>query len=54
MSDPWRSDADVEDDWVEETTGPGAGNPPDPEELDGGDEDDSDLWGDDDLDDDAA
>ncbi|HET7744209.1 MAG TPA: hypothetical protein VFK76_05650 [Gaiellaceae bacterium] len=53
MSDPWQDDADVEDDWEEELTGPAGRNPLDPEEL-GADDDDADLWDADDLDGDAA
>lgn len=53
MSDPWQDDADVEDDWEEELTGPAGGNPLDPEGL-GADDGDADLWDADDLDGDAA
>jgi len=52
MSDPWQDEADAEDDWEGESTGPAGGSPLDPEELEE-DEDDSELW-DDEPDDDAA
>jgi hypothetical protein len=51
MSDPWQEDAEVEDDWEEELTGPAGGNPLDAEELEG---DDPDLWADEPHDDDVA
>lgn len=54
MSDPWQDEAEVEDDWEEEVTGPAGGNPLDSEEIDAGEDDDSELSEDADLDGDAA